>query len=340
MHTTMIPEQVKTQKIQAGVQVSRQEVTNVIFNIGSTLEVLIMLKLYLIGILFAPQLHESAGGLPKTKLVSHSCSLAGSTSAMKVSNWGGHLHFREVGESSPSHILVVVSIPSAYPHLAVWRHAGVPCHTLAADLSGPADSLSCGGVRVVPVHIRRELRGRERFSLFWCGSGLGSGVKGGPGGELSPFVSPAVLGGGGCVLRNMGWGVTREERRKKVSRGQVEGKREGVKGGRCVKLGVRGGRGGRKKGRTVKRGQRDEGGGTIVRGSRGREGDQSRGGREPWRGGRQAGRERDGDAKREDGGGEEGERGGATPEEDRPGRVMGAHKRKESKKRGGADEGK
>ncbi|GJS22080.1 hypothetical protein Tco_0450712 [Tanacetum coccineum] len=30
----------------------------------------------------------------------HSCSLAGSTSAMKVSNWGGHLHFCEVGESS------------------------------------------------------------------------------------------------------------------------------------------------------------------------------------------------------------------------------------------------
>ncbi|GJT06810.1 reverse transcriptase domain-containing protein [Tanacetum coccineum] len=29
----------------------------------------------------------------------HSCSLAGSTSAMKVSNWGGHLHFREVGEN-------------------------------------------------------------------------------------------------------------------------------------------------------------------------------------------------------------------------------------------------
>ncbi|GKF74129.1 hypothetical protein Tco_0220461, partial [Tanacetum coccineum] len=62
---------------------------------------------------FAPQLHESAGGLPKTKLVSHSCSLAGSTSAMevsipiafvlptsamKVSNWGDHLHFREVEE--------------------------------------------------------------------------------------------------------------------------------------------------------------------------------------------------------------------------------------------------
>ncbi|GJW93104.1 hypothetical protein Tco_0172776 [Tanacetum coccineum] len=29
----------------------------------------------------------------------HSCSLAGSTSAMKVSNWGGRLHFREVEES-------------------------------------------------------------------------------------------------------------------------------------------------------------------------------------------------------------------------------------------------
>ncbi|GKF68666.1 hypothetical protein Tco_0198345, partial [Tanacetum coccineum] len=34
---------------------------------------------------FAPQLHESAGGLPKTKLMSHSCSLAGSTNAMEVS---------------------------------------------------------------------------------------------------------------------------------------------------------------------------------------------------------------------------------------------------------------
>ncbi|GKA14123.1 hypothetical protein Tco_0693769 [Tanacetum coccineum] len=34
---------------------------------------------------FAPQLHESAGGLLKTKLVSHSCSLAGSTSAIEVS---------------------------------------------------------------------------------------------------------------------------------------------------------------------------------------------------------------------------------------------------------------
>ncbi|GJY22654.1 hypothetical protein Tco_0396312 [Tanacetum coccineum] len=36
-------------------------------------------------ILFASQLHESTGGLPKTKLVSHSYSLAGSTSAMEVS---------------------------------------------------------------------------------------------------------------------------------------------------------------------------------------------------------------------------------------------------------------
>ncbi|GJX04067.1 hypothetical protein Tco_0189983, partial [Tanacetum coccineum] len=34
---------------------------------------------------FAHQLHESAGDLPKTKLVSHSCSLARSTSAMEVS---------------------------------------------------------------------------------------------------------------------------------------------------------------------------------------------------------------------------------------------------------------
>ncbi|GJX47301.1 putative reverse transcriptase domain-containing protein [Tanacetum coccineum] len=67
-------------------------------------------------VLFAPQLHESAGGLPKTKLVSHSCSLPGSTRAMKVSipiasvlpgrgatvcngkvsNWGGPCHFRDV----------------------------------------------------------------------------------------------------------------------------------------------------------------------------------------------------------------------------------------------------
>ncbi|GJV57039.1 protein short hypocotyl in white light 1 [Tanacetum coccineum] len=34
---------------------------------------------------FAPQLHESAGGLPKTKLVSHSCPMTGSTSSMAVS---------------------------------------------------------------------------------------------------------------------------------------------------------------------------------------------------------------------------------------------------------------
>ncbi|GJT75313.1 peroxisomal fatty acid beta-oxidation multifunctional protein AIM1-like protein [Tanacetum coccineum] len=48
--------------------------------------------------LLTPQLYESAGGLPRLKLPLHSCSLAGSTSAMKVSNWGGHLHFREVEE--------------------------------------------------------------------------------------------------------------------------------------------------------------------------------------------------------------------------------------------------
>ncbi|GJT59258.1 hypothetical protein Tco_1002791 [Tanacetum coccineum] len=58
---------------------------------------------------FAPQLHESAGGLPKTKLVSHSCSLAGSTSAMKVSNWGDHLHFREVGENVHSLVSLIAS---------------------------------------------------------------------------------------------------------------------------------------------------------------------------------------------------------------------------------------
>ncbi|GJT95124.1 hypothetical protein Tco_1090642 [Tanacetum coccineum] len=44
MHTTMVPEQVKTQKIQARVQVSRQEDTNVIYSFGSTLEVLIVLS--------------------------------------------------------------------------------------------------------------------------------------------------------------------------------------------------------------------------------------------------------------------------------------------------------
>ncbi|GKD20820.1 hypothetical protein Tco_1222523 [Tanacetum coccineum] len=35
----------------------------------------------------------------KFQFLLHSYSLAGSTSAMKVSNWGGHLHFREVEES-------------------------------------------------------------------------------------------------------------------------------------------------------------------------------------------------------------------------------------------------
>ncbi|GKD40567.1 hypothetical protein Tco_1260774, partial [Tanacetum coccineum] len=38
MHTTMVPEQVKTQEIQAGVQVSRLEDTYDIFSIGSALE--------------------------------------------------------------------------------------------------------------------------------------------------------------------------------------------------------------------------------------------------------------------------------------------------------------
>ncbi|GJV08360.1 hypothetical protein Tco_1346016 [Tanacetum coccineum] len=38
MDTTMVPDQVKTQKIQAGVQVSRHEDSKVIFSTGSTLE--------------------------------------------------------------------------------------------------------------------------------------------------------------------------------------------------------------------------------------------------------------------------------------------------------------
>ncbi|GJX63934.1 hypothetical protein Tco_0296834 [Tanacetum coccineum] len=42
MHTTMVPDQVRTQKIQAGVQVSRLEGKDVIFSIGSTLEVFIL----------------------------------------------------------------------------------------------------------------------------------------------------------------------------------------------------------------------------------------------------------------------------------------------------------
>ncbi|GKD49610.1 hypothetical protein Tco_1278586, partial [Tanacetum coccineum] len=33
---------------------------------------------------FAPQLHESAGGLPSLKLSLHSCSLPGSTNAMGI----------------------------------------------------------------------------------------------------------------------------------------------------------------------------------------------------------------------------------------------------------------
>ncbi|GJX93587.1 hypothetical protein Tco_0348173 [Tanacetum coccineum] len=42
MHTIMVPEQVNTQKSQAGVQVSRLEDKDVIFSTGSTLEVFIL----------------------------------------------------------------------------------------------------------------------------------------------------------------------------------------------------------------------------------------------------------------------------------------------------------
>ncbi|GKC02288.1 hypothetical protein Tco_0993898 [Tanacetum coccineum] len=38
MHTTMVPEQVKTHEIEAGVQVSRPEGTYDIFSIGNALE--------------------------------------------------------------------------------------------------------------------------------------------------------------------------------------------------------------------------------------------------------------------------------------------------------------
>ncbi|GJX87760.1 hypothetical protein Tco_0339774 [Tanacetum coccineum] len=48
MHTTMVPKQVKTQKTQAGVQVSRQEDTNVIFSIGSTMEDFILFVIVLV----------------------------------------------------------------------------------------------------------------------------------------------------------------------------------------------------------------------------------------------------------------------------------------------------
>ncbi|GKA18741.1 hypothetical protein Tco_0698656 [Tanacetum coccineum] len=41
MYTTMVPEQVKPQKIQAGVQVSRLEDKDVIFSTGSALDVII-----------------------------------------------------------------------------------------------------------------------------------------------------------------------------------------------------------------------------------------------------------------------------------------------------------
>ncbi|GJX29614.1 hypothetical protein Tco_0237693 [Tanacetum coccineum] len=45
MHTTMVPEQVKTKKIQAGVQVSRLEDKDVIFSIGSALDVILFYQL-------------------------------------------------------------------------------------------------------------------------------------------------------------------------------------------------------------------------------------------------------------------------------------------------------
>ncbi|GJW96373.1 hypothetical protein Tco_0178181 [Tanacetum coccineum] len=48
MQTTIIPEQVKTQKIQAGVKVSRLEDKDVIFSFGSTLEDFIMLYFVLV----------------------------------------------------------------------------------------------------------------------------------------------------------------------------------------------------------------------------------------------------------------------------------------------------
>ncbi|GJU49448.1 hypothetical protein Tco_1219003 [Tanacetum coccineum] len=41
MHTTMVPEQVKKKKIQAGVQVSRLEDKDVIFSIGSASDVIL-----------------------------------------------------------------------------------------------------------------------------------------------------------------------------------------------------------------------------------------------------------------------------------------------------------
>nr|GEU82854.1 hypothetical protein [Tanacetum cinerariifolium] len=47
MHSTMVPEQVKTQKIQAGVQVSTLEDKDVIFSTGSALEDFISCILYL-----------------------------------------------------------------------------------------------------------------------------------------------------------------------------------------------------------------------------------------------------------------------------------------------------
>ncbi|GJZ77888.1 hypothetical protein Tco_0642560 [Tanacetum coccineum] len=48
MYNTMVPKQVKTQKIQAGVQVSRLEDKDIIFSIGSALEDFILLYFILV----------------------------------------------------------------------------------------------------------------------------------------------------------------------------------------------------------------------------------------------------------------------------------------------------
>ncbi|GJV47901.1 hypothetical protein Tco_1438113 [Tanacetum coccineum] len=52
MHTTIVPEQVKTMKIQAGIQVSRPVNLKDNFSFGSALEDFIQLYLYLLGTLF------------------------------------------------------------------------------------------------------------------------------------------------------------------------------------------------------------------------------------------------------------------------------------------------
>ncbi|GJW13482.1 hypothetical protein Tco_0017615 [Tanacetum coccineum] len=58
MQTTIVPEQVKTHEIQAGVQVSRLEDKDVIFSIGSALEDFILFVLYLMGTFTDDELTE------------------------------------------------------------------------------------------------------------------------------------------------------------------------------------------------------------------------------------------------------------------------------------------